>query len=54
MWWSLVRHITGQYVKVKIDDEDTDEQSNDKEHAIITAIKTVPMMQNTLGLSMFQ
>ena len=34
MRWSLVRHITGQYVKVKIDDEDTDEQSKDKEHAL--------------------
>ena len=33
MWWSLVRHITGQYVKVKIDDEYTDKQSKDKEHA---------------------
>ena len=33
MRWSLVRHITGQYVEVKIDDEDTDEQSKDKNHA---------------------
>ena len=42
MRWSLVRHITGQYVKVKIGDEDTDEQSKDREHASlpVTAIKT--------------
>ena len=32
MRWSLVRHITGQYVKVKIDDEDTDQQPKNKEH----------------------
>ena len=40
--WSLVRHITGQYVKVMIGDEDTDEQSNDRKHAAlpVTAIKT--------------
>ena len=42
MRWSLVRHITGQYVKVKIGVEDTDEQSKDREHASlpVTAIKT--------------
>ena len=39
MRWSLVRHITGQYVKVKIDDEDTDEQSKDKEHASLQPLK---------------
>ena len=39
MWWSLVRHITGQYVKVKIDDEYTDEQSKDKEHASLQPSK---------------
>ena len=39
MWWSLVRHITGQYVKVKIDDEYTDEQSKDKERASLQPSK---------------
>ena len=39
MRWSLVRHITGQYIKVKIDDEDTDEQSKDKEHASLQPLK---------------
>ena len=33
MRWSLVRHITGHYVKAMIDDENTDEQSKDKQHA---------------------
>ena len=35
MRWSLVRHITGQYVKVCY----TDEQSNDKEHASLQPSK---------------
>ena len=39
MRWSLVRDITGQYIKVKIDDEDTDEQSKDKEHASLQPSK---------------
>ena len=39
MRWSLVIHITGQYVKVKIDDEDTDEQSKDKEHVSLQPSK---------------
>ena len=39
MWWSLVRHLTGQYIKVKIDDEDTGEQSKDKEHASLQPSK---------------
>ena len=39
MRWSLIRHITGQYVKVKIDDEDTHEQSKDKEHALLQPSK---------------
>ena len=39
MWWSLVRHITEQCVKVKMDDEHTDEQSKDKEHASLQASK---------------
>ena len=39
MRWSLVRHITGQYIKVKIDDKDTDEQSKDKEHASLQPSK---------------
>ena len=39
MRWSLVRHITGQYVKVKIDDEANDEQSKDKVHASLQPSK---------------
>ena len=39
MWWSLVRHIIGQYVKVKIDDQYTDEQSKDEEHASLQPSK---------------
>ena len=39
MRWSLVRHITGQYVKVTIDDEYTGEQSKDKENASLQLSK---------------
>ena len=39
MRWSLLRHITGQYVEVKIDDEDTEEQSKDKDHASLQPAK---------------
>ena len=39
MRWSLVRHITGQLIKVKIDNEDTDEQSKYKEHASLQPSK---------------
>ena len=39
MWWSLVRHIIGLYAKVRIDDQYTDEQSKDKEHASLQPSK---------------
>ena len=39
MRWSLVTHITGQYVKAKIDAEYTEDQSKDKEHALLQSLK---------------
>ena len=39
MRWSLARDITGHYVKIKIDNEDTNEQSHDKEHASLQPSK---------------
>ena len=41
MRWSLVRHITGHYVKTMIDDENTDDQSKDKQHAALEAIDNI-------------
>ena len=39
MRWSLVRHITGQYVKDMIDAKDSDEQAQNKEHASLQPSK---------------
>ena len=57
MRWSLVRHITKQYVKVKINDENTDEQSKDKEHASLQPPKLqqdAEIIREHQQVSMFQ